>query len=68
MSSLRMSCSFKCFNYRINHLLNAHIRRVDKHGILSLLPRYGDDTATVVDVAGDALKAIDEYGRAHFGA
>lgn len=38
------------------------------HGILSLLPRYGDDTATVVDVAGDALKAIDEYGRAHFGA
>ena len=32
-----MSCSFKCFNYRINHLLNAHIRRVDKHGILSLL-------------------------------
>lgn len=33
------------------------------NGILSLLPRYGDDTSAVASVAGDALEALDEYAR-----
>lgn len=38
------------------------------NGVLSLLPRYGDDLTTMIEVAGEAMAAIDEYGRAHFGA
>lgn len=33
------------------------------NGILSLLPRYGDDTPAVASVAGDALEALNEYAR-----
>lgn len=33
------------------------------NGILSLLPRYGDDTRLVTEVAGEALIAIDRYAR-----
>lgn len=36
------------------------------NGILSLLPRYGDDTRAVAEVTGDALEALDEYARTHF--
>ena len=36
------------------------------NGVLSLLPRYGDDLTTMIEVAGEAMAAIDEYGRAHF--
>lgn len=36
------------------------------NGILGLLPHYEDDFATVVQVAGDALTAIGDQGKAKF--
>lgn len=36
-------------------------------GILSLLPHYEDDFEAVVQVAGDALTAIDMHGKAQHG-